>query len=53
MAKTKAPPPVKQLETPEEKKQALKNAIEQIEKSFGAGSMDNAQVQKPACFFLL
>ena len=39
MAKTKAPAPVKQLETPEEKKQALKNAIEQIEKSFGAGSI--------------
>ncbi len=39
MAKAKAPAPVKPLETAEEKKQALQNAIEQIEKTFGAGSI--------------
>lgn len=39
MAKAKAVSPVKQLDTPEEKKKALQSAIEQIEKTFGAGSI--------------
>lgn len=39
MAKAKAVSPVKQLDTPEEKKKALQSAIDQIEKTFGAGSI--------------
>ena len=39
MAKAKVVSPVKQLDTPEEKKKALQSAIEHIEKTFGAGSI--------------
>ncbi len=39
MAKTKVVPSVKSLDSPEEKKKALQNAIEQIEKTFGEGSI--------------
>ncbi|MGI5894795.1 MAG: recombinase RecA [Candidatus Merdivicinus sp.] len=39
MAKAKAPAPVKQLDSADEKKKALQNAIDQIEKTFGAGSI--------------
>ena len=39
MAKTKVVPSVKSLDSPEEKKKALQNAIEHIEKTFGEGSI--------------
>lgn len=39
MAKAKPAAPVKQLGSAEEKKKALQSAIEQIEKTFGAGSI--------------
>lgn len=39
MAKAKVVSPVKQLDTPEEKKKALQSAIEHIEKTFGTGSI--------------